>query len=47
MRDDVKHIGEVESLASADVETREVRQMRNRRPNHVLRQPRAALSHSL
>jgi len=43
MWNDAKHVGEVETLASADVETREVREMRNGGSNHVPCQPRATL----
>jgi len=37
MWNNAKYVGEVETLASADVETREVRQMRNGGSNQALR----------
>lgn len=43
MWNDAKHVREVETLASADVKTRKVREVRNSGSNHVLRQPRATL----
>ena len=43
MGNDTEHVGKVEALASADVETSEVGEMRDSGSNDVTRQPRTTL----